>query len=646
MNAPIGCYTSAQESRFLSVNQTLAVMIGYDTPQELNDCITDIGMQVYADPKDREQVKNLIETRGETHNYECRWLRRNGRVIWVALNLKAVPDQTGKIAFYLGFVSNITQRKHAESSLRESELRFRKMLSLIPDMISIHDRDMNIVYSNWKFFNVPEERKIPGSKCFETYRGFDRICPDCRTTSVLNTKMALQEEVALPGGFWIDLRIMPILDKEGNVNLIVEWVRDITEFKNAQDNKNLLLETERQYRLLFDSSDSLVFIVNREGDFLSSNPKLYTRHGFLNEIEMLGMPYAALHSQEETAIFMGHLDTVFKTGASIEYESFDKHFDMWFSNALSPIRDPEKGDVYAVGGVSRDITERMKKEKELQQAYDVLRETRNQLIQKDKMASLGRLASGVAHEIRNPMEIILMGIDYLENNMPEDDVAGHKSIERIYNAIERVNRIINDILKFSKKTVFVIERVNICSLIEQVMELSEHHLKKNGIEIIKKYPAGDIEVAANKNMLEQVLLNLVNNAADAMEDTASKTLTIHVHQTTVSEVGYKTGYRKTDYFKIGDHMVVINIADTGKGMDEDVLTKLFEPFYTTKETGKGTGLGLSISHMIMDRMRGTIDVESRVGKGSAFFVKLQPSANIETFAKDEANAPEKSFNYR
>lgn len=397
---------------------------------------------------------------------------------------------------------------------------------------------------------------------------------------------------------------------------------------------NRLRETERQYRLLFDSSNVFAFTVNRFGEFLSANPSLYLNHGFSDEIEILGISYAELTVREEAERFMAHLRTVFDTGTSIEYESFDPNRKKWYSTTLEPVREPESDGVYAVGGVSRDITERVVKEEELRNAYDTLRETRDQLIQKDKMAALGRLASGIAHEIRNPMEIILMGIDFLENRIEASDTIGKQSLDRIYNAAERVNNIINDILKFSRKTAFDIEEVNVCMLVDEVLELAAHLTEKRGVELRTQIPAEAVMVAANRNMLEQVLLNLVHNAVDAMAASREKILTLRVSIEAVKSVGYKTGYRKADYFRVGDSMVVIEVADTGKGMDKEVLTKLFEPFFTTKETGKGTGLGLSLALMIMDRMRGTIDVSSTPEEGSVFYVRLQPAGMINAMKED------------
>jgi signal transduction histidine kinase len=113
-----------------------------------------------------------------------------------------------------------------------------------------------------------------------------------------------------------------------------------------------------------------------------------------------------------------------------------------------------------------------------------------------------------------------------------------------------------------------------------------------------------------------------------MKNDKEKRLTIRAYKQLVSEVGYKTGYRRADYFSIGDEMIIVEISDTGKGIPEEILPKIFEPFFTTKAKNEGTGLGLSIAHMIMDRLYGTIDVESRENQGTTFFIKLQPKSRL------------------
>jgi len=137
------------------------------------------------------------------------------------------------------------------------------------------------------------------------------------------------------------------------------------------------------------------------------------------------------------------------------------------------------------------------------------------------------------------------------------------------------------------------------------------------------YGNDSLEVAGDNNMLEQVFLNLVNNAIDAMKESKEKKLTVHAYKQLVTDIGYKTGHLPDDFFSIGDEMIVVEISDTGKGIAKEDMTKIFEPFFTTKPANEGTGLGLSIAHMIMDRLSGAIDVESAENKGTTFFVKLQ-----------------------
>ncbi|MCF8111324.1 MAG: PAS domain-containing protein [Desulfobacteraceae bacterium] len=397
-----------------------------------------------------------------------------------------------------------------------------------------------------------------------------------------------------------------------------------------RDREQRIHEEQERSRQLFESSDVFAYTVGLSGEYLSANPKLYEAYGFNDEVSMLGLPFSKFHQPEETTEFQEHVNKVFEGGKPVQFESYDLRLGQWLSHTLSPIFDRSQQRVFAVGVVSKDITERVKKEDELRRAYDKLRETRDQLIQKDKMAALGRLASGIAHEIRNPLEIISMGLDYLENIVPkEDNSAAEKSIERIYSAIDRANSIIDEVLKFSRKTEFVIEPVDVCALTEEVLSLAAHRIKKTGVKVVRKYETDSLKVAGNRNMLSQVLLNLVDNAVGAMEDSTIKELHISIYTKKVTEVGYKTGYRRADYFKMNEEMTVVEITDTGNGIAEEVLPKIFEPFFTTKAAGEGTGLGLSLAHMIMDRMMGTIDVTSRVGFGTTFYVKMQPESKTE-----------------
>jgi len=402
-------------------------------------------------------------------------------------------------------------------------------------------------------------------------------------------------------------------------------VTTLLKVKNIRIN-----EARERYEQIVQATDVLMCIIDYEGNFLFANQKLFKFYGYRDEKSILGLTISRIYNENKTKAekFLSYVRSVYQNNDTVQYESYDKNHGMWFANTLSPIRDPSTRDVLGVCIISKDITDRIEKEKKLNDTVELLRTTRDRLIQKDKMAALGRMASGIAHEIRNPLEIIYMGMDYLENNLPDDKPDIHESVEKIFNAVNRADNIIKNVLSFSRQTAYKITQLPLNPLLDNILELGKPKLEKSGVVVRREYAAESLEVAGDHTMLEQVFLNLVNNAVDAMKDRKEKILTVRAYKQLVTEIGYKTGYRQADFFSIGDEMIVVEISDTGKGIPEETLSKIFEPFFTTKPTNEGTGLGLSLAHMIIERLSGTIDVESRENKGTTFFVKLQPRSKI------------------
>jgi PAS domain S-box-containing protein len=402
-----------------------------------------------------------------------------------------------------------------------------------------------------------------------------------------------------------------------------------------KDKDKRINEVRERYEQIVQATDVLMCIVDNDGKFLFANQKLVKFYGYPDEKSLSGLTISQIYNEDETEAekSLNYVRSVYQNNDMVQYESYDKNHGIWFANTLSPIRDLSTRDVFAVCIISKDITDRIEKEKKLNDTVELLIKTRDQLIQKDKMAALGRMASGIAHEIRNPLEIIYMGMDYLENNLPDDNPHIRESIEKIFNAVSRADNIIKNVLSFSRQSVYKITQLPLCPLLDNVLTLAEQMILKNGVDVRRQYDDELLEVAGDHDMLEHVFLNLVNNAVDAMKDCKEKILTVRAHKQLVTEVGYKTGYRRADFFSIGEEMIVVEISDTGKGIPEEALPKIFEPFFTTKPANEGTGLGLSIAHMIMDRLSGTIDVESRKNQGTTFFIKLQPTIKV-TDAKE------------
>jgi two-component system, NtrC family, sensor kinase len=246
-----------------------------------------------------------------------------------------------------------------------------------------------------------------------------------------------------------------------------------------------------------------------------------------------------------------------------------------------------------------------------------------QLMEAGKMASLGELSAGVAHEINNPMAIILTEkqilLDILEQT-PNVDGGFKKELMESLNQmdvqINRCKRITHNLLRFSRRTRSVIEKVDLNSFLEEVVELMEREARSSGIKFQTDLDENLKPVLSDPSQLQQVFLNLITNAIDAHD-------------------GKPYGNIRISTRADDEHQKVrIVFADTGSGIPNEILSKIFDPFFTTKAVGKGTGLGLSICYSIMQRLGGSISVKSQVGQGTEFTltVPYQPPAEVQEAA--------------
>lgn len=246
-----------------------------------------------------------------------------------------------------------------------------------------------------------------------------------------------------------------------------------------------------------------------------------------------------------------------------------------------------------------------KKVEALKLSIQELGETQNQLIQTEKLSSVGQLAFGIAHEIRNPLGIVLGGVEYLAT-IAQDNPDNQEVIDKIKLAVSRANCIIVDLLKFSRASKLNLQPVDICKLLDESVSLVENKAYLGNVKIFKKYGKAAYSIQADASMLRQALFNLCNNAIDAMPKGGKLMLNI-----------FQRNNKKTN-----EPRLVIEIKDTGEGIAEDILSQIFVPFFTTKEPGKGTGLGLSIVHMILERHNAIIEAKSILGEGTNFTIEM------------------------
>lgn len=231
---------------------------------------------------------------------------------------------------------------------------------------------------------------------------------------------------------------------------------------------------------------------------------------------------------------------------------------------------------------------------------ETLQKTQQELLHKEKLASMGQLAAGVAHEINNPLGTIMLFADVMYNEADRDDPR-RKDLEMIINETTRCKNIVGSLLNFARQQKVMVQDTDVDAILDQAIVEVEHQPSFDGIEINREFSADLPVIQADPEQLIQIFVNLLNNAAEAIS--GEGTITIATQP-------------------IGHQWVEINISDTGIGIPEEYLDKLFTPFFTTKPPGKGTGLGLSIVYGIVKMHRGQIITQSEVGKGSTFTIIL------------------------
>jgi PAS domain S-box-containing protein len=268
--------------------------------------------------------------------------------------------------------------------------------------------------------------------------------------------------------------------------------------------------------------------------------------------------------------------------------------------------------------VSRDITDRKKEEEKITRRLEQmvvertrqLKETHEKLLHQDKMASLGKLSASVVHEINNPIAGILNLILLIKRLYAEEKIT-HKESERITRYLtlmetetRRVSRIASNLLAFSRQTKIELTPLDLNRLVEKTLMVNSNLLKIHNIKVEKDLDPHIPQIVGSEDQLQQVFMNIISNAAEAMESAQNAVLTVQTRSTS------------------GANAVAVAFRDTGHGIPRQNLPRLFEPFFTTKKKGKGVGLGLSVAYGIVQEHGGAMRVDSKVGEGTVFTVEL------------------------
>jgi len=490
------------------------------------------------------------------------------------------------------------ERRRDEEALQQSEEKYRHLFNDLNDAAFLADVETGIIIetnrqgvalsgrSRHEIVGMHQSQLHPPDKADEYRQRFGRHIVGGHAADY-------DGEVIRKDGTIVPVRISASTLTIGGQRLILGLFYDITERKQAEET---LRESERRYRLLAENATDVIWTVDMNMCLTYISPSVTRLLGYsveeamakaMEEVFTLASFEVAMKAlAEELAVEnMEQVDLSRSRALGLELNRKDGSIVPVEINC-SFLRKPD-GQPVEILVIARDITKRKQMEE--------------QLIVTDRLASVGELASGIAHELNNPLTGVIGFSQLLLDKDVSDDVK--LDLRIIYNEAQRAAQVVKGLLTFARKHAPVKQLVNINSAIEKVLELRAYEQKVSNIQANTRFASDLPEIIADHFQLQQVFFNIVINAEHFMIEAHGRgTLTITTE-------------------KVGD-IIKASFTDDGPGISKNDMGHLFDPFFTTKEVGKGTGLGLSICHGIITEHGGRIYTDSELGKGAIFIVEL------------------------
>lgn len=485
--------------------------------------------------------------------------------------------------------------------INEMDWRARVFDSLsFPTLIMTPDR--KIVTANQVFLKkyLLGVDQVVGKFCYEVFYRKE-TCPNetCPFNKVLTEKTGqtiIRRTSTLTGKlFWEDRVFSPILDDDGNVAYIMESVRDITRLKNLE---YTLKETEAFLTKIIHGSPIAIVVADRYANILLMNPAAEHLFGYSQREAITRVSVESLYPAGAAKGIMKQLRSrklggkgkLLSTHTTIMGADGEK-IPVELNASIIYEDDTEVATI----GIYKDLRTILAMEEKLKKADA-------QIVQSEKMASLGKLAAGVAHEINNPLTGILMYAHIAKDSLVENEQS-QKELGYIIEDAERCSDIVKDLLTYSRQVVNAEKEIQpVNALVNEGLTLIRDQKLFLNIRLDKQFSKDELYIKVDKNQIDQVIINLVMNAVDAMEKKGALTL--------------------RTYLDRKQNEICLEISDTGSGIPKENLPRIFDPFFTTKEHGQGTGLGLSTVYGIVKENHGNISVKETGPHGTTFLLKF------------------------
>ncbi len=643
----VGIIISNQEGKIIEVNQSMTSLTGYTYEEILNLKAED----VYLDPEDRLKIVNGLIQKGFVKDYEVQLKNKKGKGYWASFTSKKIK-YNGEEAF-LTSISEINIRKNYEDGLKQIALEEPYLFgqkffnSVVTKLCRILEADYTFIGELTQDKNSVRtislcidgviadnfEYELLHSPC-ENVVG-ESICSYQKDVAALFPKDILLEDMGVQGyvgvplfdktnkptGIMVALYRNPVKNiqfAESFLQLVAS--RTAAEMERTHTEKSLE-ESENRFRDISLSMADWIWEVDNEGHFVYISDNVEESFGYPAE-HLIGKTIFEFRDKKEA----NRIKEVFFDILS-KKDSF-KNLENWVINKQGdmvcvltsgiPVFDTNN-NLIGYRGVNKDVTSQKKLEQEKEKAESELRQAL-------KMEAVGTISGGIAHDFNNILGIIIGNTELAIDDIPEWNRA-RNNLEEIKTASLRARDVVSQLLTFSRKTEKEKKVIEIRPIIEESIKLLRSSIPTS-IDIQVELLVNAKKIKADPTQIHQVLINLCTNAAHAM-DKEGGILSIKISHIEIDEISVD----QYNDLRPGPY-VQLAISDTGHGINEAIKTKIFDPYFTTKEVGKGTGMGLSVVHGIIKSHNGSISVYSEPNKGSTFKVlfplvdeKIEPENN-------------------
>ena len=591
--------TRVIDATIVYTNPKFEEMFGYGPDELIGRNISAVNAPTDKSPEEvandiQRSLKKTSIWQGEVYN-----VKKDGTPFWCYANISTFRHhERGEV--WVDVHTDITERKRIEEALRQTEARYKQLAESITDVFYAFDE--NLKYTYWN--KASEELTGISAEDALGKHLYDVFPKNKQTRNAEENYLKVLREKR-PQYFFNEYQLGAKdyffeISAYPSIGGLSVFVKDITERRQAEE---ALRQSEEKLRLIFETLPEGITILDTDGKIVQSNKITASIYGYDNEEEIIGLSIFELIAKREHTRIREIMKKTLKEGPSgaIEVTQLRKDRSEFPAEVSGAVLKDASGNPTGLITIMENITERKKaeeREKQLQQ----------ELITSGRLAIVGQMAAGIAHEINNPLTGVVgfAGL-LLKKDLPEDI---KKDVNLIYEGAQRITDITSKMLTFARKQKPERTLANINDILETTLIMRSYEMKSSNIEVITELDPDLPMTMVDAGQIQQVFLNIILNAEIEMWKAHSG-----------GNLVVKT--------KRINNTIRISFKDDGPGITKKNIDRLFTPFFTTRDVGEGTGLGLSVSYGIITQHGGKIYAKSTVGKGATFFVELPIVTKIE-----------------